>query len=112
MFKTTPYDKYSLRYTLKKYKVLYIMNRVTKEEAITGAFYGAIVGDALCLGSHYEYDAQKIYEAYGKKPIEKYMSPGEMMGGVTHGIGWGERNYHPGKRAGDRLLCSPGRSPG
>ena len=76
------------------------MNKVTKEEAITGAFYGAIVGDALCLGSHYEYDAGKIYEAYGQKPIEKYMSPGEMMGGATHGIGWGERNYHPGKKAG------------
>ena len=28
------------------------------------------------------------------------MSPGEMMGGQTHGIGWGERNYHPGKKAG------------
>ena len=28
------------------------------------------------------------------------MSPGEMMGGQTHGIGWGERNYHPGKTAG------------
>jgi len=76
------------------------MNTITKEEAITGAFYGAIVGDALCLGSHYEYDAQKIYEAYGKKSIEKFMSPGEMMGGQTHGIGWGERNYHPGKKAG------------
>lgn len=76
------------------------MNEITKEEAIKGAFYGAIVGDALCLGSHYEYDAQKIYEAYGKKPIEKFMSPGEMMGGQTHGIGWGERNYHPGKKAG------------
>lgn len=76
------------------------MNEVTKEEAIKGAFYGAIVGDALCLGSHYEYDAQKIYEAYGQKPIEKYMSPGEMMGGATHGIGWGERNYHQGKKAG------------
>jgi len=76
------------------------MNKVTKEEAIIGAFYGAIVGDALCLGSHYEYDAGKIYEAYGQKPIEKYMSPGEMMGGATHGIGWGERNYHPGKKAG------------
>ena len=76
------------------------MNKVTKEEAIKGAFYGAIVGDALCLGSHYEYDAEKIYEAYGNNPIEKYMSPGEMMGGATHGIGWGERNYHPGKKAG------------
>ncbi len=77
-----------------------MMNKVTKEEAIKGAFFGALVGDALCLGSHYEYDAQKIYEAYGEKSIEKFMSPGEMMGGQTHGIGWGERNYHPGKKAG------------
>lgn len=76
------------------------MNNVTQEEAIRGAFFGAIVGDGLCLGSHYEYDAQKIFKAYGEKAIEKFMSPGEMMGGQTHGIGWGERNYHPGKRAG------------
>ena len=65
-----------------------------------GAFFGAIVADALCLGSHYEYDALKIHEAYGGRPIEKFMSPGELMGGQTHGIGWGERNYHPGKKAG------------
>lgn len=76
------------------------MSNISKEEAIKGAFYGAIVGDALCLGSHYEYDAQKIYAAYGNKTIEKFMSPGEKMGGATHGIGWGERNYHPGKKAG------------
>ena len=76
------------------------MNIISKEERIKGAFFGAIVGDALCLGSHYEYDAEKIVEAYGNKPIEKYMSPGEMMGGQTHGIGWGERNYHPGKKSG------------
>ncbi len=76
------------------------MTTIDKKDAIRGAFYGGIVGDALCLGSHYEYDAQKIYAAYGDKPIEKFMSPGEMMGGSTHGIGWGERNYHPGKKAG------------
>lgn len=76
------------------------MDTITKEEAIKGAFFGAIVADALCLGSHYEYDAKKIYAAYGDKPIEKFMSPGERMGGQTHGIGWGERNYHPGKKAG------------
>lgn len=76
------------------------MAHVTNEEAIKGAFFGALVGDALCLGSHYEYDAQKIFRAYGNKPIEKFMSPGEMMGGETHGIGWGQRNYHPGKSAG------------
>lgn len=77
-----------------------IMSERTKQEAIKGAFFGALVGDALSLGSHYEYDAQKIYKAYGNKPIEKFMGPGEMMGGQTHGIGWGERNYHPGKKAG------------
>jgi len=76
------------------------MKNITKQEAIKGAFFASIVGDALCLGSHYEYDAKKIYEAYGSKPIEKFMSPGEMMGGETHGIGWGQRNYHPKKSAG------------
>ncbi|MGY8868266.1 MAG: ADP-ribosylglycohydrolase family protein, partial [Methylophagaceae bacterium] len=76
------------------------MDNISKKDRIKGTFFGAIVADALCLGSHYEYDAQKIYNAYGNKPIEKYMSPGEMMGGQTHGIGWGERNYHPGKKAG------------
>ncbi len=76
------------------------MNNITKQDSIRGAFFASIVADALCLGSHYEYDAKKIYKAYGEKPIEKYMSPGEMMGGMTHGIGWGEQNYHPGKKAG------------
>ncbi|MFT6179928.1 MAG: ADP-ribosylglycohydrolase [Akkermansiaceae bacterium] len=76
------------------------MNPISKEESMRGAFFGAIVADALCLGSHYEYDAIKIHEAYGRRPIEKFMSPGELMGGQTHGIGWGERNYHPGKKAG------------
>lgn len=76
------------------------MDTITKQDKIKGIFYSAIVGDALCLGSHYEYDAKKIYKAYGNKNIEKFMGPGEMMGGQTHGIGWGERNYHPGKKAG------------
>ena len=30
------------------------------------------------------------------------MAPGEQMGGETHGIGWGARNYHPGTIAGDQ----------
>lgn len=76
------------------------MNTITKKEAIKGAFFASIVADALCLGSHYEYDAKKIFKAYGDKPIEKFMGPGEMMGGMTHGIGWGKQNYHPGKTAG------------
>ena len=34
------------------------------------------------------------------------IAPGEKMGGKTHGVGWGERNYHPGEKSttrGDRL---------
>ncbi|MEM9481758.1 MAG: ADP-ribosylglycohydrolase family protein [Verrucomicrobiota bacterium] len=76
------------------------MPTVSTTSAIRGSFFGAITGDALCLGTHYEYDAQKIFEAYGRKPVDRYYSPGEATGGATHGIGWGERNYHPGKTAG------------
>ena len=76
------------------------MTSISKKDSIRGAFFASIIGDALCLGSHYEYDAKKIFAAYGEKSIEKFMSPGELMGGKTHGIGWGEQNYHPGKSAG------------
>ena len=69
---------------------------------ILGAFHGALVSDALCLGSHYEYDAPTIKSAYGGKRIERYMSPGDLLGGSTHGVGWGRRNYHPGQKAGDQ----------
>jgi ADP-ribosylglycohydrolase len=62
----------------------------------------ALVADALCLGSHYEYDAPTIKKAYGGKSIETYMAPGEQMGGTTHGVGWGRRNYHPGQKKGDQ----------
>jgi len=71
-------------------------------DKINGAFFGALVSDALCLGSHYEYDAHKIKEAYDGKLIPTYMAPGEKMGGQTHGVGWGQRNYHPGTQAGDQ----------
>lgn len=73
----------------------------TEEERIKGAFFGALVADALCLGSHYEYDAANIKRAYGGM-IETYMAPGEQMGGTTHGVGWGRRNYHPGQKKGDQ----------
>jgi len=66
-----------------------------------GALLGSLVADALCLGSHYEYDAPTIKAAYGGRSIETYMAPGERMGGTTHGVGWGRRNYHPGQRKGD-----------
>ena len=74
----------------------------TEQERIKGAFFGSLVADALCLGSHYEYDAATIKQAYGGKTIETYMAPGEQMGGTTHGVGWGRRNYHPGQKKGDQ----------
>jgi ADP-ribosylglycohydrolase len=73
----------------------------SKESRMKGAFFGSLVADALTLGSHYEYDAKVIKQAYGGT-ISKYMAPGEMMGGSTHGVGWGRRNYHPGQKAGDQ----------
>ena len=73
-----------------------------EKERIKGAFFGSLVADALCLGSHYEYDAATIKRAYGGKVIETYMAPGERMGGTTHGVGWGRRNYHPGQKKGDQ----------
>jgi ADP-ribosylglycohydrolase len=76
-------------------------DQVQKQDRMRGAYYGALVADALSLGSHYEYSAPKIKQAYGGT-IQKYMAPGEQMGGETHGIGWGARNYHPGTVAGDQ----------
>merc|ERR1719188_1174387 len=76
------------------------------EEKVKGAFFGALVADALSLCTHYEYDAQKIKKFYGS--IDEYLAPGEKTGGMTHGVGWGARNYHggsgngPGKRAGEQ----------
>lgn len=71
-------------------------------DRVKGAFFGALVADALCLGSHYEYDAPTIKNAYGGKSIQTYMAPGEHMGGTTHGVGWGRRQYHPGQKKGDQ----------
>lgn len=73
----------------------------TTEDRIRGTFFGALVADSLSLGTHYEYDAKVIKQAYGGI-ISKYMAPGEAMGGSTHGVGWGRRNYHPGQKAGDQ----------
>jgi len=71
------------------------------DDQLKGAYFGALVADALTLGSHYEYDAVKIKEAYGGD-IDRFFAPGEKMGGETHGVGWGQRNYHPGTVAGDQ----------
>ena len=75
---------------------------VSLENKILGAYFGTLVSDSLCLGSHYEYSAESIKKAYGGKVIDKYYAPGEKMNGSTHGVGWGRRNYHPGMKAGDQ----------
>lgn len=72
-----------------------------------GAMLGALVADALTLGTHYEYDAVKIKQFYGS--IDTYYAPGQKTGGQTHGVGWGARNFHngngngPPKKAGEQV---------
>ena len=68
---------------------------------LPGAFHGALVTDAFCLVSHYENDASTIKAAYSRR-IKRNVAPGESMGGSTHGIGWGRRNYHQGQKACDQ----------
>ena len=78
----------------------------SKGSKMRGAMLGALVADALTLGTHYEYDAAKIKQVYGD--IDRYYAPGQKTGGETHGVGWGSRNYHggngngPPKRAGEQ----------
>ena len=48
---------------------------VTIADRIRGAYMGAVVADALTLGTHYEYDAHKIKEFYGS--IDRFYAPGE-----------------------------------
>jgi len=80
--------------------------RPSKESSIRGAMMGSLVADALCLGTHYEYDAEKISKFYGG--LDNYYAPGEKTGGQTHGVGWGARNFHggngngPAKRKGEQ----------
>ena len=56
-------------------------------DRIEASFLAGLVGDALALGGHYEYDATKIKENVGS--YTDYLAPGEGMGGKTHGVGWG-----------------------
>jgi len=87
--------------------ILLIQNVSSEDvkEKMKGALFGALVADALSLATHYEYDAVKIKKFYGS--IDTFLAPGEKTGGITHGVGWGARNYHggngngPAKRAGE-----------
>ena len=63
-------------------------------ERIQNSFTAGLIGDALALGGHYEYDAVKIKQSGG---YSNYSPPGK----ANNGIGWGTANYHPGKIAGD-----------
>lgn len=69
---------------------------ITKEviARIQSSFKLGLIGDALALGGHYEYDARKILASGGYRD---FSAPGE----ANNGIGWGTANYHPGKVAGD-----------
>lgn len=91
------------------------------QERVQISFLSGLVGDALALGGHYEYDAVKIKQHVGS--YRDFKAAGEGMGGETHGVGkvarllplkcayyiylsecqtgWGSANYHPGKKAGD-----------
>jgi hypothetical protein len=48
---------------------------------------------------------------YGQ--IDRYYAPGEKTGGETHGVGWGQHNFHngngngPPKAAGEQTDCEP-----
>jgi ADP-ribosylglycohydrolase len=71
------------------------MKSLKISDAIRRSFLTGLIGDALALGGHYEYDARKIKTQIGR--FENYLPPGES----NNGIGWGTANYHPGKKAGD-----------
>jgi len=92
-------------YALLFISAILCVNGEFKDKA-KGAFFGALVADSLALATHYEYDAVKINKFYGS--IDEYLAPGEKTGGMTHGVGWGARNYHsgngngPAKRAGEQ----------
>ena len=79
---------------------------IDQKDRIRGAFFGAVVADALTLGTHYEYDAKKIKQFYG--PIDRYYAPGEKTGGETHGVGWGARNFHGGNGQGPAKTAGEG----
>jgi hypothetical protein len=67
---------------------------LTRSARARGAVLGGLVGDALALGGHYEYDARVLAERVGS--YTELAAPT-----VNYGVGWGRANYHPGKVAGD-----------
>jgi ADP-ribosylglycohydrolase len=66
---------------------------VSVASRVRGAVLGGLVGDALALAYHYEYDA-KVIAKRGRQ--RDFLAPQ-----INYGVGWGRANYHPGKAAGD-----------
>ena len=64
---------------------------------VRAATLGGLVGDALALAFHYEYDAGVIA---GQGRQTDFLAPK-----VNYGVSWGRANYHPGKVAGDMTVC-------
>ena len=59
---------------------------VSKKDRLRGIFFGALVADALCLGSHFEYDAVAIQNAYSGKSMDQYRAPpGIPLSGTGQG---------------------------
>ena len=48
-----------------------------QRKRVEDAFIAGLVGDALALGSHYEYDAKKIKEKVGE--YTQYHDPGDSI---------------------------------
>lgn len=68
---------------------------ISHSDRVRGAVLSSLVGDALALGGHYEYDAKVIAEKAGS--FDNFVAPM-----VNYGVGWGRANYHPGAVAGDQ----------
>lgn len=77
-----------------------------------GAVLGALLGDALALQTHYEYDYKRIRDFYKirlngtvEKLGEELRANAAVLGlAVTPGLenaGFDMRNWHPGKQGGD-----------
>ena len=56
---------------------MYSSGRGKRRDRLEGAVLGALIGDALALGAHYEYNAPKIWRAYGQKAISTLDPPGQ-----------------------------------
>ena len=62
----------------------YTSGRGQRRDRLEGAVLGALIGDALALGAHYEYAAPKIWRAYGGRAISTLDPPGAKSKYTSH----------------------------